>query len=700
MKGTKTIITVMAILGLCGAAFGEEGKLSGDISVTAVVREGKDTNAKFNEYRDVRDGLYGDINLRYDAPKDFVWFEAKDILYDTQSYALEGGRWDVFRMKFYYDEIPHNFTYNARSLYSGVGTTNLSYAGPAPAPNPASWNTFDYTVKRKNMGAGLKFDYFNPFFVDVSVDQQKKAGVYPFAAAGTSPGGISLELPTNIEYITDNVKVEAGYSSKPLFLAFNYYYSRFENSDGIQNFRNPATANTASATDTLYLPPENDYHKLAFKGGLALPFQSKFNVELSSSRANSSVRLANSYVADVTAAASNLGIRGLTGVGLSNPYFNGKANTDQYNFALTTNPMPLINAKIFYKYYNKQNKSDVIYTTDGATVLNNQLFDYRKDIYGIETGLKLPAAFRLNAGYSFTETERARDDLPKNRDNLFDVGLKWSGLKFMNAKVGYEFLNRSAVFGIPVSSVVVDLEPWIRRFDAAAQTRNTYKASLEVFPTDSLSLNIGYKYKNTDYRDTILGLTDSKAHEANADIDWQLHKRIRLFGYFDFEQRVLNQFQRQTTVANSPVTSPTATSFNWTSEAKENNYGYGAGADISIITDKLTLKLVHNFVKSDGTVDYSYLLGTVALPAGQNQDNIDLATWDTYRVDNYVAKLTYQMTKTVALTATYAYESFSYDDSQYSNYNYIPSAAGYLTGVYGNPDYKVHVVLLGVNVKF
>jgi len=689
----------MAILGLWGTAFGEEGKLSGDISVTGVIREGKDSSAKFNEYRDIRDGIYGSINLKYDTPKQYVSFESKDIAYDTQSYAIEGGWWDIFRLRLYYDEMPHNFTYNARSLYSGVGTNYLTYAGATPVTNSLGWNTFDYTIRRKNMGGGLKFDYLNPFYLDVNVDQQRKSGVYPLAAAGTTPGGIGIELPTNIDYTTNNIKLDVGYSTKPLFLSVNYLYSRFENGESFQNFRNPATANTAAAMDTLYLPPENDYHKFGFKGGVALPFNSKFSVDLSSARARSSVTLSNMYVSNVTAAASNIGIRGLTGVALSNPYFNGNVSTDQLNLALTSNPKPFLNAKIFYKYYNKDNKSDVITTIDGANTYHNHLFDYRKNIYGAEVGVKLPAQFRVTAAYSFTKTERAREDFPKNRDNLIDLGLKWSGLKFMNAKVGYEYLDRAAEFH-SLMDPVANLEPWVRRFDAAGQTRNTYKASVEFFPLDTLSLNIGYKYKHSDYKDTILGLTDTKAHEANADIDWQIHKRLRLFGYFDFEQRTLDQFQRQTTVNNDPALPPTATSFNWTSEAKENSYGYGIGADISIITDKLTLSLVHNSIKSDGTIDYTYLLGALPLPAGQNQDTIDLSSWDNYRLNNYVAKATYQVTKMLAVSATYAFEDFSYEDSQYSNYLYVPGTTGYMTGAYGDQSYRTHVVFLSVNVKF
>ena len=54
-------------------------------------------------------------------------------------------------------------------------------------------------------------------------------GLMPSAAAGTSPGGIAIELPAPINYDTDNLKVEAGYVKNPLSLSFIYLYTRFQN---------------------------------------------------------------------------------------------------------------------------------------------------------------------------------------------------------------------------------------------------------------------------------------------------------------------------------------------------------------------------------------------------------------------------------------------------------------------------------------
>lgn len=702
MRKKIAVIAAICILAGTGIARGEDGTVSGDVSLTGVIRDGKDNVAKFNEYRDIRSGVYGGTNLQFQKERDYADFEARDVGYRTQRYHLEGGRRDAFRYDLQYDEIPHNLTFDGRTLYSGVGSGNLTYATHPPSTNSDTWNTFDYALKRRNMDGNVKLDLFKPFYLDVSANQQKKTGVYPLGAPGTTPGGISIELPVNIDYTTNNFKAAAGYSTKPLFYSVSYLYSNFDNGDRLQNFRNPATVNTAATADTVFLSPNNDYRKLNFQGGVKLPLQSKLNVDLSSARAESSSLLANSYVANVTAAASNIGVQGRTGISLSNPNFNGKVNTDSYNLALTSNPAPFLNTKLLYKYYNKSNLSDTITTTDGTTTLTNSLFDYRKDLYGLEFGFKLPAKLLLTTAYTYTNTDRRRDDLPKTRDNLYDVSLKWRGLDVMAVKIGYEHLGRAADFtGVAAPEAL--LQPYIRRFDAAPRLTDSYKASMEIFPSDSLTFNVGYRHRKTKYTDTILGLTDMKADQVNFDVDWQAHKRVRFFGYFDFEQRVLNQFQRQTDgTALDPATSPTASNFNWTASQTQNTWGYGLGTDVVLVPGKLNLQLTHNSVRSDGTVDLTYLLGAVPLPVGRNQDNIDLSARDSYRLNNIVAKAIYPVTKATTLAATYAYEEFRYEDSQYSGYQYFVAVTqgGYLTGAYRDPSYRTHVGMFSVNIKF
>ena len=700
---------VFLVFGLItfGAASAQENKVSGEVSVTAEHLRITGQKAKYDEYRDLRDGFFGDASLQYEHGRYYLDFWAEDAGRKTQSYGLAGGRWGSFKLFFAYDQLPHNFTFGAKSFYQGVEGANLSYPIHPPSTNVATWNSFDYSVERRNYSGGLKIDQFKPFFLNASISKENRKGLYPLSAAGTTPGGIAIELPSPVNYDTDNLKVEAGYIKNPLFLSLSYSYSKFQNDNSNLFFRNPATANTAATTDVLTLPPNNDQYKLDLQGAVKLPWNSKFNMDLSYARAQSDSILFNSYVADVSAGASNIGVRGRTGITLSDYVFNGKVDTDSYNFVLTSNPVHFLEGKAFYKYYNRSNKSDQITTTDTTadpTVFTNSLFGYRKQKAGAELGFRLPLSFYLTGGYTWVRTERDREDIPKNKDDIFNVDLRWSGADFMVAKIGYERLHRKAYFADP--NDITNIETWVRRFDAARKDRDTYKAAVELFPLEHLSFTVGYKFKETNYKETTLGLQDDRRQEVNVDADYLIFQRVRLFGYFDWEYVKLHQFQRQFTGGTdaTPFQTPTSTAFNWNVTQKENNYAYGLGTEIFIIPKKLSVLAQHNNLKSNGFADYTYILGATALPTGRTQDNIDINNWDSYRLTNYIIKAIYHMTPSLSFTGGWAYEKYVFDDAQYNGYQYVPAVTGtngaFLTGAYSNPSYRANLFFLSAAYKF
>jgi MtrB/PioB family decaheme-associated outer membrane protein len=696
MKKQIILFSFLFSLTLLGPAFAEEDKISGEISAQGTLTHINGNKAKFNEYRDIRDGVYGEVKAKYDDDKYYVDFYGRDMFYDTQRYDLEGGKWGAYKFNMDYSELPHNFTYDARTFYSGVGTNNLTYPTHPPSTDTGTWNIFDYSTKRKNFSAGFKLDLLKPFFLDFSVAKDEQTGIYPIGDAGTTPGGISIELPAPIDYTTDSVNLLAGYARNPLFLSLGYFYSSFTNADTSLYFRNPATANTASVTDTESRPPDNHYYKVNLKGALKLPLNSKFNLDVATASAKSDAQLRNSYVGDV--------VGGLRNITVSTPLFNGQVDTNNIATSVTSKPLSFLDAKLFLKYDDRQNKSDVITITDATqtpATFTNTLFNYRRVKYGTELGFQLPAKFYFLTAYNHSTISREREDIPDNRDDTVSAELRWKGGDFMSARVGYERLDRRAEFQL---AAPLSIESFVRRFDAAAKSRDTYKANLDLFPTDNLTISLGYKHRETNYPDTILGLTGDKGDEFVLDVDYLINKRIRLFGSFNYERIRLDQFQRQTTSTFDPSLPPTPTAFNWTAAQKDENYSYMAGAEIFIIPEKLTLRLQYSYLQADGSVDYTYLLGVNPLPVGRTQDNIDLSNWDGYKLSYVLVKLTYNVSKSLSVAAGYAYEKYDYNDAQYDGYQYVPAVTGtngaYLTGAYNNPSYESHVGFITLSYRF
>jgi len=703
----------------------EEGVISGEVTIIDQSVDLQGNKAKFNEYRDIRNGPTGSFDLKYERENYYVDFYGQEVGRKDQSYSLSGGKWGSFRYDFKYDELPHNFTENAKTFYNGHEGANLVYQSNPPSTfipntNLTTWNTFDYSTERKNYSVGFKLDMLRPFFFRVSAAREEKRGVVPIGSAGTSYGGIALELPALVNYLTDTVKLEAGYIKNPLSLAFSYMYGQFENDNGNLNFRNPATANTAATTDTFTLSPDNTYFKFDFKGGLKLPWNTKFDANASYARNESSKNLFNTYVTDTNAAASNIGQQGGTGIILSNYAFNGRVDIQNYNFVLTSRPIYFLDGKVFYKYYQTHNKSSQITTTDpgptppGITpaILNNQdrLFDYFTNKYGGQLGFKLPMNFYAIARYTRGHTSRERPDIPSYNDDRYEVELRWSGVDWMVARGGYERLHRRADFHAPEVTGPSDpnvIENYIRRYDAASKDSNVWKATVDFFPVEDMTLSVGYKWKSVSYPDTILGLLSLTSDEWHVDAEYLIAKRVRLYGYFDFEYTKLDQKQRTFTSGTTanPSLPPTSTNFNWTGTETDRNYAYGLGSDVYAIPKKLTFNFQYNFVKSQGFADYTYLLGPNPIPPTRTQDNIDIANLDNYTLNYFLVKATYNPIKSLSLSLGYAHEKYIYNDAQYNGYQYIPTSSmggtlGYLTGAYANQNYQANIYFASASYLF
>src|SRR4030042_4312867 len=123
------IILFIAVLSLLSFdySFADEYGIESDIEATGKLADIEGNEAKFNEYRDIREGLYGKVRLLYDSNYYFD-FNASDIGYDTQRYRLDSGKWGSFKFYLDYNEIPHNFTLDRKSTRLNSSHGYISYA--------------------------------------------------------------------------------------------------------------------------------------------------------------------------------------------------------------------------------------------------------------------------------------------------------------------------------------------------------------------------------------------------------------------------------------------------------------------------------------------------------------------------------------------------------------------------------------------
>jgi MtrB/PioB family decaheme-associated outer membrane protein len=684
------ILGVATCLGICTSVYSQEKSFEGSIGATGKVSNVNGSKAKYHEYSDdVAGGVFGDVDANYDSPSHSMRFMATDPGYDTQHYRLEGNVYDKFKYWLDYNEIIHNITSGARSFYNGVGTDTLT--GTA-GTDFTRWPTrFDYFTKRKMFDTGLDLKLARPFFFDVNYSHEKKDGTRPastqLGSGGPLGGNFFAELPEPVDYQTDNLKLEGGYARNPFFFSFSYAYSNFRNENPDISFTNEQGLPPTSGGSFFSLPTDSKMHKFAFQGNVKLPINSKFSVALGDTRTRSETT--------------------------SFTTFDGKVNTKDYNMTFTTNPLRFLEAKVFYKYHDRKNKSTSLPIAEpfGGDLVAASSLSYTTYSYGGDIGLRLPAKLHLNAGYKRVDNHRKfvdeidpanislSDVLPYNTDNTYFADLDWTGLDFMSAKIGYERLTRNTHFRTDESRNLP-----FRMYSYSAQDRDTFKAAVDLFPIDNLNLNLEYDYKRISYNDTFFGVTGEKRHFMSFNGDYSFKKFFQLSTYIDVEKANLEQITTTSAATLSP---------RWKSGLGEINYGYGAKAEISAIPKKLTFSLQGDYTRNHGTNDFDFY-GTTAqfltafqLPAGGGSLPVDIPNVDSYQQYSLRFITTYYWSNSITIKAGYAYDRYKYSDAQLNSFQYIvPTSAtnaartGYLGGAYANPSYSVNTVFLAMSYRF
>ena len=684
----------------------EENPISGEVMLTPTLADVNGSKAKFHEYSDAEgDGLYGSVRARKESGSFFFQLQADDILYDTQNYHMDGGVYGKYKFDLFYKEIPHNLTFDARTPLTGVGGGTVTYTGAggtlnAEAPAVSTWNTFDYKIDRQKTGAGIRLDMLKPYYFDVSFSQEDREGIKPTATSWNAvAGGGSrriIELPEPVDYVTDMLKAEVGYGLNPFFGAISYTYSQFDNAHNNLFYEHP---NTAGTMEALSLPPDNDYYKLAFKGKAVLPMSSALSVNIGHSVAESSVDLRSQYLSDVGA---------VTPITLTDTVFDGKVKTTNYDIVLTSSPLSYANGKLYYKNYDKKNKSDQITVNDGGDIFQNHLFDYDKETIGAEVSFKLPADFSLTPSYKHVKVERHRGDLPESKDNIFGLAARWNGLDYMTVNAKYERQERSADWQqltavIPGDQANADIiEPFIRRFDAAPMERDTIDLSLDINPRDNLNLGLGYQHRNTNYKTDFIGLRDEETDTFDISADYTLDK-VTLAGYFSYEVTEYYQFHRRFSVftSASPLdTEPTDGHFNWDLNEEINSYDYGLSVEAKIVPDTLRVRAQFDHVNSNGNADFT-LYSPNSFPTNYgNNDLLDIPNWDDYKKDSFQIKAIYDITKGLVSTFGYAYEKYKYNDAALDYYDYKINSTDFLSGAYKDQSYEANVFFATMKYSF
>lgn len=630
-----------------------------ELGVQGVDMDDDLNSAKFEEFQDRDDGVVGQVELAAQKGGYHFSLDAENLGADDQSFNLQGGEYGNFKYKFKYSEMPHNYSYDAKSFYSGLGTNNLVLSG-----NPAdvtTWTTFDYRTDQKNYGGSLEISLNSPFYVTIGAERRQVDGTRPYSLRE------NIEAPEPISHTTDDLNLKVGYAGKTFSASVTGYVSSFDSDYNFLNWDSPSSG----TPQVDVLAPDSDYTKLAADlSWRGLPLRSVVAVGASYANLDSSFSVSDNMF-------------DTTGLALNSTTFEGDIGYTSLSLALNSRPMDKLDTKIYYRYLDKENDSTVINydaTHDNAA----ELISYEKDTIGIDIDYRLPGKTKLGAGYEYMNIDRSTALPNQTADNRYDdptsitddtlyLQVKNSALDWLTAKIRYKRLERD-------SDHTASYDPTINasRLDVSDKTMDEWKASFEFYPIDRLDLGLDFTLKNSDYDDVVSGRTDDKRQQVYADFVWRAVKELSISGFAGYETAEADTLH----LGGDDHISTVDDDF-WT---------YGLAANVPV-NDKLTFNLSWQYQKSDGTVNFASLDPLISY--------VNIEESDDYTKQQLEAKATYAIDPKLKMTLGLLYEKLKFNDINYANYQYEDTNGGdYYSGAYANQDYEANVAYLTVSYAF
>jgi hypothetical protein len=253
--------------------------------------------AKFREYQDLDSGAYlNNFMVMIEKPDSAFHFDAVGggVARRDQYYGVDVGRYNTWRVRGSFSEIPHVFTSTYRSLWDGTSSGAFTLRGLRPGGTTDANTTqasmllaissapaSDLELSRKKGRARVDLTLPANWKAFASYTNERRDGNRPFDAVfGGGGGGGNVELPESIDYTTQDVRAGLQFANAMTAVTLQGAASFFENRIDTLMFQNPLfiTTNTiAGVPATTFtqgqfdLYPSNDYYNLRAEVARKLP---------------------------------------------------------------------------------------------------------------------------------------------------------------------------------------------------------------------------------------------------------------------------------------------------------------------------------------------------------------------------------------------------------------------------------------------
>ncbi len=431
------------------------------------------------------------------------------------------------------------------------------------------------TLDKKRERAGLALDYdYNLFGLAL-----RTFGDYRYEKLdGNSSNSLNNldRRPVNyaepVEYTHDRFSAGTELKGADWLASFSYLGSLFNNDQTGVYAENDAALKA--------LAPENESHTLLGQANYALG-----NTRFSARFAREWLEQDEDYITGV-------------GVPLGITHYNGDVDIMKGNARVTSVINKTLRLGARYDYYDRENNSpsfafdQSVTATGSGNPVRNVTYDVTRHQATLDSYWRLTRDLRLDAGYFGKFIERS----PAAREDTDENGL-YGKLRFnpaaghrLSTELRYSERDGSSYRDTDATGENNDL---LRQYHLADRNRVALEFTWLVMPTDRLTVDVTGRYKEDDYDNTQIGLSDVQDYSYDVSASYALSNTVNLQAYGG--QQWLDSEQEGSQQLASP---------DWSYHIDDQYRYVGAGIRWDgLMGDKLSLGADYLYSESDSDTD-------------------------------------------------------------------------------------------------
>jgi MtrB/PioB family decaheme-associated outer membrane protein len=513
-----------------------------------------DEAARFGNYTGYdEEGTYGNLDGhgRYTGEGYRLDYWMEDLGLESRAFGIDVGSDGLFGVNIGYRELPFRLFDTARTIFDRPSADTLTLpSGWVPAGTTAGMSALGSSLRQELIGTDRQVvdfgGYWKPremFRVFADFRRHTRDGIDITSAGRYTQAEF---LPRWIDFETDQVDAGVSYTGDNLSVTLSWYGSFFSNKNPSLTWETPYLATAESSTLRSAREPDNDFQQLAVSGKYLLSTWSTVLAFVAASGTGEQDQRLLDY-------SSNLNYEGV--FDLPRDTLDGKVDTLNYSFTLTSRPIDGLRVKFGYRYDERDNRTPI---SEWSRVIvdafpsgdpeSNVPYSYDRVLTTTSVEYRLLDNLRVSGGYDYRETSRDYQEVAEQTTHRGWGQVRWQPAMWLDLRAkGGRSIRSNDRYDDSVGANLGQ-NPLMRKYNLAYRERNFGELVASVAPPDApFSIGVSALFADDEYTESLVGMNGAEEFRATADVSWTLGEAASLYvnwGYdsIDAHQTGAEQF--------------------------------------------------------------------------------------------------------------------------------------------------------------